>query len=199
MKPNQANTVISKLQKNNLLFSSHSVFSFWLWQHEQTNIFYLCPLVSIDIPTNFQVCLFLPKTASCFSCTTLSLKETEWKEQITTDLRLRLCQGSQARQVFFFFFLIVSLCVICTIVSNSLQPHGLQPTSLLCPWNSPGKNTGVGSHSLLQGIFLTQGSNSGLLHCRQILYHLSHLGTPSLFICKIRCAVRSSGTIQMWT
>ena len=104
MKPNQANTVISKLQKNNLLFSSHSVFSFWLWQHEQTNIFYLCPLVSIDIPTNFQVCLFLPKTASCFSCTTLSLKETEWKEQITTDLRLRLCQGSQARQVFFFFF-----------------------------------------------------------------------------------------------
>ena len=45
---------------------------------------------------------------------------------------------------------------------------------LLCPWNSLGKNTGVGSHSLLQGIFLIQGSNSGLLHCRWILYHLSH-------------------------
>ena len=42
------------------------------------------------------------------------------------------------------------------------------------PWNSPGKNTGVDSHSHLQGIFPTQGSNSGLLHCRQILYHLSH-------------------------
>ena len=41
-------------------------------------------------------------------------------------------------------------------------------------WNSPGKNTGVGSHSLLQGIFSTQGSNPGLPHCRQILYHLSH-------------------------
>ena len=46
------------------------------------------------------------------------------------------------------------------------QPHGLQPTRLLCPWNSPGKNTGVGSHSLLQ--------NPHLLHCRQVLYHLSH-------------------------
>ena len=41
------------------------------------------------------------------------------------------------------------------------------------PWNSPGKNTGVGSHSLLQPIFLTQGLNPGLLHCRQIPYHLS--------------------------
>ena len=40
--------------------------------------------------------------------------------------------------------------------------------------NSPGKNTGVGSHSLLQGLFLTQGLNLGLLHCGQILYHLSH-------------------------
>ena len=58
-------------------------------------------------------------------------------------------------------------------VSNSLWPDGLQPTRLLCPWNSPGKNTGVGCHFLLHGIFLTQGSNQGLLHCRQILYRLS--------------------------
>ena len=48
------------------------------------------------------------------------------------------------------------------------------PTKPLCSWNSPGKNTGVGCCFLLQGIFLTQGSNLGLLHCRQILYHLSH-------------------------
>ena len=60
-------------------------------------------------------------------------------------------------------------------MSNSLQPHGLQPTRLLCPWNSPGKNTGVGSHSFLKGIFPTQGSTLGLLHCKRILYHLSHL------------------------
>ena len=56
--------------------------------------------------------------------------------------------------------------------------HRLQPARLLCPWNSPGNNTGVGCHSLLQGIFLTQGSNLGLLHCRPILYHLSHQGSP---------------------
>ena len=44
---------------------------------------------------------------------------------------------------------------------------------MLCPWSSPGKSTRVGSHSLLQGIFPTQGSNLDLLHCRQILYHVS--------------------------
>ena len=45
---------------------------------------------------------------------------------------------------------------------------------MVCPWNSPGQNIGAGCHSLLQGIFLTRGSNWGLLHCRQILYHLSY-------------------------
>ena len=55
----------------------------------------------------------------------------------------------------------------------------------LCPWNSPGKNTGMGSHSLLQGIFLMEGSNPGLLYCRQILYCLSHQGSPIL--CNVAC------------
>ena len=59
-------------------------------------------------------------------------------------------------------------------MSNSLRPHGLQSFRLLHPWDSPGKNTGVGCHALLQGIFPTQGSNPGLPHCRWILYHLSH-------------------------
>ena len=54
------------------------------------------------------------------------------------------------------------------------DPMVSQPPSFLCPWNSPSKNTRVGSHSLLQRIFLTQGWNPGLLRCRQILYHLSH-------------------------
>ena len=48
----------------------------------------------------------------------------------------------------------------------TLQPHGLQLFKLLCPWDSPGKNTGVGYHCPLQGIFLTQGSNARLLHCK---------------------------------
>ena len=65
----------------------------------------------------------------------------------------------------------------CSVVSNPLQPHGLYPARLLCPWNSPDNNTEVYCHSLLQGIFLTQGLNSGLLHCRWILYRLNHQGT----------------------
>ena len=64
------------------------------------------------------------------------------------------------------------------VVSDSSWSHGLYPTKLLCPWDSPGKNTGAGSHSLLQRIFLTQRSNLGLLHCRQILCHISHQGRP---------------------
>ena len=61
----------------------------------------------------------------------------------------------------------------CSVMSDSLQPHGLQPARLLCPWDSPGKNTGLDCHSLLQRIFPTQGWNShllGVLHSTQILY-----------------------------
>ena len=61
-------------------------------------------------------------------------------------------------------------------MSDSLQPHGLYS-----PWNSPGQNTGGGSLSLLQRIFLTQELNRGLLHCRQILYHLSYQGSPNIW------------------
>ena len=61
-------------------------------------------------------------------------------------------------------------------MSDSLQPHG--PYS---PWDSPGQNTGVGSRSLLLGILSTQGLNPGLPHCRQILYQLSHRGSPGSF------------------
>ena len=63
------------------------------------------------------------------------------------------------------------------VVSDSLRAHGLWPTRLLRLWDSPGKSTEVGCHFLLQKIFPTQGSNPGLPHCRQILYHLSHQGS----------------------
>ena len=59
-------------------------------------------------------------------------------------------------------FLNVCVCAL-SVISDSLQPHGLQPTKLLCPWNFPGKNTAVYCKFLLQGIFQTQGSNSLLL------------------------------------
>ena len=60
-----------------------------------------------------------------------------------------------------------------SVMSDSLRPHGLYS-----PWNSLGQNTGVGSLSLLQGIFPTQGSNPGLPYCTWILYQLSHKGSP---------------------
>ena len=72
------------------------------------------------------------------------------------------------------------VCVSCSVVPDSLRPHGLEPARPLCPWDSPGKNTGVDCHDLLQGIFPTQGWNPSLLHCRQILYHLSHQGSPQI-------------------
>ena len=77
----------------------------------------------------------------------------------------------------------VAVCcaVLClSVMSESLWPDELQPTILLCPWDSPGQNTGVGSLFLLQGIFPSQGSKPGLPHCRRILYHLSHQGSPRI-------------------
>ena len=78
------------------------------------------------------------------------------------------------------------VCVCVVLLLSRVQllatPWTTQPTSLLCPWNSLDKNTGVGSHSLFQGIFLTQGSNPSLLHYRQILYHLSHQGSLDYLI-----------------
>ena len=124
----------------------------------------------------------------------------------------------------FCFFFFINICAVLShsVVSDSLQLHGLLPARLLCAWGffgqehlsglpcpppgelpnpgieprsstfqvdslpseSPGKpkNTGVGSLSLLQGIFPTQELNWGLLHCRQILYHLSHQESPMFII-----------------
>ena len=70
------------------------------------------------------------------------------------------------------------ISVSCSVISNSLQPHGLYPATLLCPWGFSSKHTGLSCHSLLQGIFPTQESNPGLPHCRQILNHLSYQGSP---------------------
>ena len=78
---------------------------------------------------------------------------------------------------------------VASVLSDSLWPHGLPPARFLCPWEFPSKNTELGCHALFQGIFLTQGSNACLLHCRQILYLLSHVGSPidtcTLYIVKI--------------
>ena len=78
--------------------------------------------------------------------------------------------------------------------SVSLWPHGLHS-----PWNSPGQNTGVGSCSLFQGIFPTQGSNQGLPHCRRILYQLSHLGSPRIVAWVTYPFSRWSSWTSNWT
>ena len=79
---------------------------------------------------------------------------------------------------------ICSLCYLknwnasvrCSVVFDSLQPHRLYSAMLLCPWNSPGKNTGAGSHSLLLRDFPNLGIEPWCLQCRKILYCLSHQG-----------------------
>ena len=74
----------------------------------------------------------------------------------------------------------------CTAVFMKRESQScptLQPSGLYTPWDSPGQKTGVDSHSLLQGIFPTQGLNPGLPHCRRILYQLSHQGSPKILEC----------------
>ena len=78
-----------------------------------------------------------------------------------------------------------------SVVSDSLQPRGLYSS-----WNSLGQNAGVGSLALLQGIFPTQGSNPGLLHCRWILYQLIHKGSSFTYF--IRYFLISGTCSQMY-
>ena len=81
-----------------------------------------------------------------------------------------------------FYYLFLAMldlhcCAGFSLVCGESESHSVFPR-LYSPWNSPDQNTGVGSLSLLQGIFSTQGSNPGLPHCRWILYQLSHKGSP---------------------
>ena len=81
-------------------------------------------------------------------------------------------ESDETRPTSFLLLVVVSFG---SPVVGSLRPRGLYS-----PSNSPGQNIGVGSLSLLQGIFPTQGSNPGLLHCRRNLYQLSHKGSPRI-------------------
>ena len=71
------------------------------------------------------------------------------------------------------------VCSHASVVADYLRPYELQPTRFINPWDSQGKTTGVGFHALLQGIFLPQGLSPHFLYYRQILYRLSHWGSPS--------------------
>ena len=79
---------------------------------------------------------------------------------------------------FCYWALCVCACSVASVVSNSLQAYGLWPARFLCPWNSPGKNIGVGCHALLQGIFPTQRSNLCLLFWQAGSLRLAPPGKP---------------------
>ena len=74
--------------------------------------------------------------------------------------------------------ILLRACYVASVVSDSLLPHRPQPARLLCPWDSPGKSTGVGCYSLLQGIFPTQGWNPSLLHWQEDSLPLAPPGKP---------------------
>jgi len=80
-------------------------------------------------------------------------------------------------------------CLVLSDMSDSVWAYGLQPARLLWIWDSPGKNTGVCCHVILQGTSLTQGSNPGLLNFRQILYCWATRKAFSEFSC---CSVTQS-------
>ena len=99
-------------------------------------------------------------------------QEERVQVQMVKEIRIKCHRQIQVFPVYSFYFYETE-SVSCSVVSKSLRPHGPQPARLICPWDSPGRNTGVGSCAFLQGIFPTQGLNLGLPHCRQILFCLS--------------------------
>ena len=88
----------------------------------------------------------------CFTCVLLTSATSLCKNVMSTSRHT--LNSTYSGKV----FCLPGVCS-CSIVSNSLWPHGVKLTRLLCPWDFPGKNTAVGCHFLLQGIFWTQGSN----------------------------------------
>ena len=89
------------------------------------------------------------------------------------------------KKIVFYLSFLNKLCVhyVYSLLSSVwlFVTPWLQPARLLCPWNSPGKNSGVDCHSHLQGIFPTQRSKLGLQNFRQILYCLSHQKSPGIY------------------
>ena len=91
---------------------------------------------------------------------------------------MRLIIFKPLKTIYLWIKLMVNLKELVAQSCQLLNSMDYNPPG--CPWDSPGKKTGADSHALLQGIISTQGSNLGLLHCRQILYHLRHQGSPTV-------------------
>ena len=108
----------------------------------------------------------------CYSFPAKKLMSSDFMAAVTICSDFR----AQEEEICHYFHLFPPLKVKMKVAQSC--PALCDPWTTYSPWNSPGHNTGVGSLSLLQGIFPTQGLNPGLLHCRQILYQLSHREAP---------------------
>ena len=112
-----------------------------------------------------------------------------------TDRRMEPRQSHNQKSGQTWFKLILPLCSVaqaCPTLSNSMDcSHGYRKDRLHCPWDFPNRNTGVGCHFLLQGLFLTQGSNPGLLQCRPVLYHWANR-EPCCCCCCVASVVSDS-------
>ena len=146
----------------------------------------------------------------------LDLQAEDWQQDEDFSKQIRtvwtIIKSVRCEFHFFLIFTLLCVCVLCAcLVGQSCltpRPFGLKPTRLLCPWDFLGKNPGAGCHFLLQEIFPTQVLNPHLLcllHCRQILYPLSHRGSllyqpPKTFLSFLNmllwteylCALRNS-------
>ena len=103
----------------------------------------------------------------------------------TSQQTLRPVVGSRIQRVLSllepgFWARFAVLCLVAQSCPTLCDPMGCRLPGSSVLGGSPGKNTGVGCHALLWGVFPTQGLNPGLLHCRQILYHLNHQRSPRI-------------------
>ena len=124
----------------------------------------------------------------------ISIDELTWTQQYQLNSMVYI-------RVYHCVVYLIGLLLLfsCSFMSDSLWPHGLQPTKHLCPWGFSRQEYGMGCHAFLQGIFPAQGSNPGLLHCRQILYHLSHQGNPRILEWVAYPFSRGSSLLRNWT
>ena len=119
-----------------------------------------------------------------------------------------LASGHPGLKILYFWLYTVCVCVCvctcapvlhCSIMSDSSWPNGLLPTSLLCPWDSPGKNTGVDCHALLQEIFPTQGSNPRSPALQQDFLPSELLGKPhSILYCTAHKSTTTCEDACIW-
>ena len=131
--------------------------------------------------------LFLPRDsqflheAGCSLCSNIYVSQRILKSNKTRSLLTKLIFVKHLKQCLVYDKLLVVIIMYAQVTEScpTLQLHGLQPARLLCPQNFPGKNTGVGCHFLLQGIFQTQGLNLHFLHWQANSLPKRYLGSPS--------------------